>query len=49
MPKQKPSGTSKGRVAICFFGLTRSLTFTYDAIYRSLIKPINDAGYEVRC
>lgn len=35
-------------MAICFYGLTRSLQYTYDSIRGNLIQPIIDEGYEVR-
>ena len=37
----------KPRVALCFFGLTRSLSFTIDSIRLNLLKPLKDGGYEV--
>ena len=36
------------RVAINFFGLTRSLSLTVDSIERNLFAPIEAAGFEVR-
>jgi hypothetical protein len=35
------------RVAICFFGLTRSLKYTHESVEQNLIAPIRAAGYEV--
>jgi hypothetical protein len=34
------------KVAICFWGLTRSLHFTFSSIYRNIFKPLRDAGIE---
>jgi hypothetical protein len=42
------SGTHSKRVAINFFGLTRSLSLTHFSIERNLIAPIEEAGYVVR-
>ena len=35
------------RVAVCFFGLTRSLNHTIDSIQQNLIGPIVEKGWEV--
>lgn len=33
------------RVALCFFGLTRSLKFTIGSIESNILQPLRDAGY----
>lgn len=44
----RPNGARRPRrVALCFFGLTRSLTLTIESIQTNLINVIQDAGYEV--
>jgi hypothetical protein len=49
LSEHKPThGESAKRVAVNFFGLTRSLTWTHESIKRNLIGPIESAGYKVR-
>lgn len=42
------SGHSSKTVALCFFGLTRSLSLTHPSIQKNLIGVLESAGFEVR-
>ena len=37
----------KDNIAICFYGLTRSLKYTYDSIKKKIIDPIKNNDYEI--
>ena len=46
-PLRRSLDPSRKRVAVNFFGLTRSLTYTHESIQRNLLGPIRHAGYQV--
>lgn len=45
---QQHAARGSQRVAVNFFGLTRSLSYTIESIQRNLLGPITHAGYQVR-
>jgi hypothetical protein len=47
IPRISTEVDERPRIAVCFFGLTRSLKYTLPTIQGNLLGPINRAGYAV--